>query len=389
MNRHPLKLAAGLLLLVGGAGCETRDWPKKQQIGRQVSVSELKLLAIRYDCGERAMCGLRRFLERTGACALVVVSGGRKILHMTSIKNPSCVRRVARDRYGIASIAKSVTSLLFGYLLRDPSYGTPIDLTRPIAEYLRPVGLNYKGAASLEQVLTMASGMAWSDHRDTHLIRIEADEKGRPAGSHRTLRAAAKSVLKTAKFNAPGKFKYKGFDTLLLGFLVEHRIAELGNGMPRNLPGALQKLMWRKLPMKRDAEWKSDFVHHAPAYCCLYAGAEDMAKLGYWVLQRYRANFTHLDRWIRESAAPKVPTNRRCEFMGFRQRFHYGYQWWVITKPDHSFTGIGNGGQFLHVMPKQDVVVAQFGEWGPKATSVRICESLLVHRLIANALTSR
>ena len=60
--------------------------------------------------------------------------------------------------------------------------------------------------------------------------------------------------------------------------------------------------------------------------------------------------------------------------------------WWVLSGERNGFTGIGAGGQFLHIFPDQNVVVVQLGD-ARRLTNQKVCESLLLHRVIADHLT--
>jgi len=81
----------------------------------------------------------------------------------------------------------------------------------------------------------------------------------------------------------------------------------------------------------------------------------------------------------------------------------YGYQWWVPNADsvdseiaENGFVAIGRQGQYMYVFPEQDVVAVQFASWdaSPKwlverSNGSRECESLMVHRLIADEVASR
>ena len=351
-------------------------------------------VAIEYECGETHDCDLERFMERVDACALFVIKAGQPVLHMTAPGNSDCERIVTAERYGVASVTKSLTSLLFGQVMTDPAYGTPVDLDEQAYISLAKIGLDYRrSTATLRDLLNMSSGMKWSE-TETHKIRIEKDEAGNQVGPHRTLLEAAASRLKNEAFKRSKRFNYSGFDSLVLGMLVEHRLKTSPSLTTETLAGGLEHSFWNGIGMQRNAEWKADFDRHPPAYCCLYASAGDMAKLGYWVLEQYndgaRADAGPMARWVRASVEDNVATKRRnrCEFNDLTQKLRYGYQWWVLSGAKNGFTARGKRGQFLHIMPEFDVVVAQFGRWGGTWKPNRECESYFVHRKIAEKLAN-
>ena len=60
----------------------------------------------------------------------------------------------------------------------------------------------------------------------------------------------------------------------------------------------------------------------------------------------------------------------------------------MLSGDNNGFTARGTRGQFLHVMPEFDVVVAQFGRWGDEWLPDKECESYFVHRKIAEKLAN-
>ena len=89
--------------------------------------------------------------------------------------------------------------------------------------------------------------------------------------------------------------------------------------------------------------------------------------------------------WVRDSVNDNRDSdpNEDYTFYGMDQQFKYGYQWWVLSGERNGFTGIGKHGQFLHLFPDQNVVIVQLSDM-EKRTPKKTCESLLVHRLIAD-----
>jgi CubicO group peptidase (beta-lactamase class C family) len=101
------------------------------------------------------------------------------------------------------------------------------------------------------------------------------------------------------------------------------------------------------------------------------------------VLKQYKQGTGAQADWIRASVTDTVDPGWNCEFQGTRRSFRYGYQWWIPSDDKlDGFTGIGTEGQYLHIFPEQNVVVAQFGE--QLANDADSCEAMLVHRLVAD-----
>ena len=376
-----LLLAAFGSVGAGTAIAQTGEltWPSKQII-------RPRDLAVTYPCGGGSLCNLDDFMERQHVCALVVMSGGDLVLYRTSVRGDDdpCKSPVERDRYGIASITKSIVTLLFGFVYADPDFGPPVDLDSSAAELLRAAGVpGYNAAVTLRQLLNMASGMEWSEDEVDATLKIQVDENGDLFGKHRRLKDAVVARLAGARFLAPGQFHYSGFDTQLIGILTEHRLTADKGFTRGTLDEALERFLWKNLPVERNVEWNADFGGHPAAHCCSYASAEDFAALGDWLLDQYKEGTGAQADWVRAAMTDTVDPHWTCEFQGTKRSFRFGYQWWVPSDDGRDgFTGIGTEGQYLHIFPEQDVVIAQFGE--QLASDADTCEAMLLHRLIAD-----
>lgn len=365
----------------GVANAQTGDlnWPSKQFVRpRDIVVS--------YPCGGGSVCDLDAFMQRQHVCALLVVSAGELVFKRTSVRSDddACKSPVERDRYGIASITKTIVSLLFGFVYEDESYATPVDLDSKAADILRAAGLpKYNDAVTLRKLLHMSSGMDWSEDETDATLKIQVDQNGELVGPHRKLEDAVRERLDQAEFREPGKFHYSGFDTQLIGIITEARLTPDKGFIRGTLDEALEHFLWQRLPMEKNAEWNADFAGHPAAHCCAYTSARDLATLGDWVLKQYNQGSDAAAMWIRASMADTVDATWSCDFQGTKRSFRFGYQWWIPSNDrQDGFTAIGTEGQYLHMFPEQDVVVVQLSE--KLATDADTCEAMLVHRLIAD-----
>jgi len=227
----------------------------------------------------------------------------------------------------------------------------------------------------------MSSGMVWSEDEQDDVIRIEHDQ---PDDAPRTFTEAAALRLKESIFRDPqhGRypFNYSDFDAQLLGILVESHLPA-----GQTLADRFQETLWAEISSRRNGLWKGDFNESPAAYCCLYMSAGDLAEIGQWVLEQYRDRSGPMADWVRRSISDARLSTRKCRFQDMQQHFRYGYQWWVLSGAGNGFTGIGTGGQFLHIFPDQDVVVVQLSSIKHE-TKRKVCEAMLVHRRIADRL---
>lgn len=378
--------ALAVLIAIGASAAFAQagdlNWPSKQFV-------KPRDIALSYPCGGGRLCSIADFMQRQHVCALVVISGGETVLKRTSVRSDDdpCKSAVERDRYGIASITKSIVSLLFGFVYEDAGFAPVVDLDSGAADLLRAAGVKkYDGAATLRQLLHMASGMEWSEDEIDSTIKIQVDQNGELKGKYRKLLDAVNARLEGAHFFAPGPFHYSGFDSQLIGILTEQRLTADKGFVRGTLDEALEKFLWQKLPVEKAAEWNADFGGHPAAHCCAYTSLEDFAALGEWVLRQYNEGEDATAEWIRASVTDTISADWTCAFAGAERSFRFGYQWWVPSDDKQDgFAGIGTQGQYLHIFPGQDVVIVQFGE--KLADDADTCEAMVVHRLIADQVS--
>ena len=371
------------------------DWPKRECLEPKTPSTaakpEIKAPDFSYPCREER-CDLTALMNRVQACALIVVQDGNTVLRQFAGPDgaANCARYKRQHRYGLASVTKSLTSILFGMLWSDPAYGSPIDLDMPARDALAGSQIRYTGPGTVRDLLQMSSRMWWGEATGQPKVKIVLDDNGRPKPGYRTMREAAQALLDRTAFKAWKSFNYSGFDTLMIGFLVESRLKAVPNLQTKTLPAALEYFVWKAADTGRRADWKADFERHSPGFCCLRADADDVAAVGQWILERFEEggspDVSPIARWLRASATDTVDSGQGCQFGTFRQRLRYGYQWWVLSGDGNGFTARGVGGQFIHVMPDFDTVIVQLGSWGEGWPSDKECESYFVHRRLAEYL---
>ncbi|MGB0571288.1 MAG: serine hydrolase [Alphaproteobacteria bacterium] len=171
-----------------------------------------------------------------------------------------------RELYGIASITKSITSLLFGRVFMDPALGAPLDVMSPAVDLL-PAGLGYPDpGVTVHDLLQMSSAMAWRDERDKPRVKVLESEacNQNTRGSDCTLRGVTAEILKGTEFD-PGpdgrrRFNYSGLDSQLLGILVEERLSQIPESLDvlpdheePNLARGFDHYFWRDLGTRKRA----------------------------------------------------------------------------------------------------------------------------------------
>ncbi|HSH75872.1 MAG TPA: serine hydrolase, partial [Longimicrobiales bacterium] len=83
----------------------------------------------------------------------------------------------------------------------------------------------------------------------------------------------------------------------------------------------------------------------------LFLRPRDLAKLGLLVLRRGVWEGTRLvsEDWIDQSTSTRTASDS--------PDFGYGYYWWIVPELD-AYAAWGHGGQFIFVVPSQDLVIS-------------------------------
>jgi CubicO group peptidase (beta-lactamase class C family) len=238
----------------------------------------------------------------------------------------------ATQDYEVASVTKSVTSMLVGIAMQQ-GYIKNLDqkLQDFFPEYVKQDMDARTRAITLKNLLTMTSGFAWSE---------ETPWSWPQSGDW------VRYVIEGTMAAEPGlKFTY---DTaavhLLSGILTKVTGTSTLDFANRSLfqPLGIAKPQWEADPQGRNNGGRGLFLR-----------ARDMAKLGYLVLNDGLWDGQQIvpADWVRAS------TTKQNEG-GFPEQTSYGYLWWVTTTNGHdAYYAAGYGGQFIYVIPDLDLVV--------------------------------
>jgi CubicO group peptidase (beta-lactamase class C family) len=106
-----------------------------------------------------------------------------------------------------------------------------------------------------------------------------------------------------------------------------------------------------------DYAWEGSGPDDSWGYSGLSLHPLDMARLGYLYLRSGKWGELQVvpADWVESSTSPQITAGTMAE--------NYGYQWWV---GDDMFMMQGYGGQFVYVLPAQDLVVVFTGALSPR-----------------------
>jgi CubicO group peptidase (beta-lactamase class C family) len=269
---------------------------------------------------------LEEFLQMPATMGMIVVQDGEILLEYYAEGHD------VQSPWISFSVTKSVTSMLLGAAIHD-GYIDSVD--EPVMHYLpRLRGTAYEGV-TIEQVLHMASGVAWNeDYEDP-----ESDVS--KAGALNGL-ALVNYLAKLPRAHEPGStFNYSTGEANLIGEILR---AALGN----NASTYLEHKIWKPFGMAFDAYWLLDREGGVETGgCCINATLRDYARIGMFAMgDGVLADGTRVlpEGWMKASTTSSPAAAK------------YGYQWWVLE--DGAYAAMGIFDQMIYVDPSRKLVVA-------------------------------
>lgn len=306
--------------------------------GREVNNSKEALLLptqlmdfseLRYKV-EETEYSVDEFMERNYVAGLLVLKDGNILLENYGLGNDA-------DSVWISySMAKSVTSLLYGAAIADGYLGS---LDAKVTDYLPAMkGSAYDGA-TLRNLLQMSSGVEWNEtYSDPN-----SDVGNYPGGN---VVEMMKFLGEKPRVAAPGeRFNYSTGETDLAGVVLR---AAIGN----NLSTYLTTKIWENM-MESPAWWATHgYGGGERGGCCIYATLRDYGRLGLFVMNDgLLPDGTRVlpEGWIAESITPSPASAG------------YGYFWWLVG--EGNFRAVGIYGQSIYINPADELVIVALSAW--------------------------
>ncbi|HET8901138.1 MAG TPA: serine hydrolase [Holophagaceae bacterium] len=292
-------------------------------------------------------------IERHGhLVAEVYRSGKDKSVYSLFASNRDFGPMVLHDT---RSVGKSVIGLLIGIARRQGKIG---DLSTPAIDFYPEYGdlaTPERKAITLADLLTMSSGLAWSEGGDG------------PDDEHRLYWKLSpyRYVLSRPIAAPPGsKWNYNSGGTAVLADI-------LARATRTPLKEYARKMLFEPMGIS-EWEWTADLHGRPMAFTGLRMRPRDMAKIGRLVLNHGQWHGQQLvpADWIAASMQPRLDT-------GIAD-FQYGYQWWLGPVDWHGkqlrwSAAFGNGGQRIFVVPDLDMtVVITAGAYGDPQIAPRV-----------------
>jgi len=236
------------------------------------------------------------------------------------------------------SMSKSIISFLF---LKSIEEGTIPSLNSKLTDYFPAFNESNGGNVTLSDLSTMSSGLVWEEnYKDLMGITAQA-----------YVTKDLNKLMMGSKFSGMSgdKFKYLSGNTQLLAMAIE----KANNS---TIPELTYKWLWDPMGAKNDALWMIDSKEKnmTKAYCCLSSNAKDFAKVGL-----VYKNFGKINKQkIIDSSFVSMSIKPR-----FNSNPIYGYGLWVGKQNNIDFFSLrGHQGQYVIVIPKEDVIIVRLGK---------------------------
>jgi len=289
--------------------------------------------AFRYDRkGTRQ--SIDEFMQQMNVVGLLVISDGRIVLERYAQGH------TAETPWISNSVAKSVTSLLYGAAIRDGLIKSLDDLVTTYQPELK--GSSYEGV-TLRHLLQMASGVTWSERHDDPQSDVSQLSRLNAEGGFRAQLAYMAKRPRSAE--AGRVFNYNTAETDLAGAILRGAVG-------KTLSEYLSEKIWRPFGMQADGYWLrmrgSDLERGG---CCISATLRDYGRIGLFALRGGAMNGPRVlpERWMEESRRPSPGSKE------------YGYFWWL--RPNGRFFASGSFGQHIEIAAAEGTVVAMQSYW--------------------------
>lgn len=277
------------------------------------------------------------------------------------------------ELHTLQSVTKSITSILLGIALDlNADYNVDNRAIPLLTGYNTDFLDNRKQNISIEDLLTMRSGLQWNeetDHNDhtNDCFLLESSDNW------------IEYVLSKPMDTIPGtRFVYNGGGTVLLGKIIRTITG-------KRIDHWAEEKLFDPLGIA-DYYWKETPNGEIDTEGGLYLKAEDLAKIGSLFLNKGKWNGKQIvsESWVTTSTSPLLK-NVKPEW---RSVTGYGYQWWIPEYTDTGKTNIysanGYGGQYLMIAPEYNLIIV-FNGWNineePEKSTYRALQDRIIPAL--------
>lgn len=287
----------------------------------------------------------------------------------------------ASSHFTSMSMAKSVTGTLIGIAEGE---GLIRSIQDPIVRYVPELAETAYRDVTIEQALQMSSGVRYdnqigptSDEVQLTCLMLPPGPVFADCDGVRKAFGDVRGYLLSLNDRAaePGtEFNYSTADAQVLGWVLR-------NATGRSPAEYLAEKLWEPLGMEDEAEWLVDLSGTTLTGASLNARLRDYARFGLLMLNDGVHDGKRLlpEGWVERATTPGAP-----HLQNIAPLTSYSYQWWVL--PDGSFGAQGSQGQFLHIDPAHELVIAKTSAWAGSWNVEKALEFLAVTESVVKAL---
>ncbi len=235
------------------------------------------------------------------------------------------------------SMAKSLLASLFGILNAEGAFGS---LEDPVVKYAPSLkGSAYDGA-SIRDVLTMSSGVAFNeDYLD---FNSDINKMGRVLALGGSMDAFA-AGLKARAAEPGARFHYVSIDTHVIGMVIR-------GATGKDIPELLEDRILAPLGLEAAPYYLTDGEGVSFVLGGLNLRTRDYARFGQMVLQggKWQGVQVVPEDWVIAMTSPQAKDGSA-----------YGFQWWIPENPTPGeVMAQGIYGQYIYINPGLGVVIA-------------------------------
>jgi CubicO group peptidase (beta-lactamase class C family) len=314
------------------ANAAVREWPLHRHYNRTEESDEIK-----------------KRHERYGTAAFLVIKND-------SILFEKYYNGYTKDSLSNSfSMAKSITVSLLFKAIQD---GYIKSLDQKLIDFFPGFKGKYAGEVTLRHLAAMASGSNWVENY-YNPFNITAE-------SYFTDNLTEMILEKVSFDNPPGKkWYYSSGDTQILGMVI-------AKATGKTLSEYLSESFWKPMGMRKHAYWNLDSEGGMEkAFCCLNSNARDFARFGRLYLHKGNWHGVQLidTAFVEQALTPY-----------FKDMPRYGLQWWLFEHGGYKgFMMRGHLGQYVMVVPSENVIVVRLGEAKPKSAMGKYSEDIFAY----------
>ena len=252
------------------------------------------------------------------------------------------------------SMAKSVTSALYGVALQEGIFQSPLEkVSDDIPEWDDPAHRD----VDMRHLLSMTSGLHWDFFTDYVLLGLSSDQSRFAVGLDMDATPGTTWVYNNSACQ------------VLSEFFLQRTGRQIGEYFQRRIADVIGM---------HDATWMTDNSGNTLTYRSVFASAREFAKFGYLFLRggEWDGQRVLPERWVDVSTRPSQDLNP-----------FYGLLWWTNTGrldmpsvPADAYYAAGFEEKRIYVVPSKDLVVIRLGPgnlfWNDDQFLGPICEAV-------------